>query len=1132
VAYTIGGLSDGTFEIHSWLGQEYELVDENGNSPVMVTVAVTAAQDITLKPFEGIVTGTIDGSGVVGFDLTKVVVEAKRPWDWLPPKDAMFNDGIDAGGTFSVSGLGTGDYVVKAGMYDGYMDWDGNVQPLNTYDGDGILIPSPQVGVVMQRVFVENDATNPTTANVTFQQGYKISGTISLSATDPPWHDVNENGVKDVGEEISIAADVDGQPVMAMPMDMMFMGGEDPRMGAVNPDGTFDIVGLAPGVYFVMPPFNSERLSGAGGPQGDFFEGEQETHHWTVTPQMVVITDSDVTAIDFTLGNGYTISGRLTLPEAITAAQGEEFWWLGHLELETPQSGYMGHGRPVFKGDFNGTNRYDFTFNHVGNGDYLVRFWTDRYVPGGAKVTVNNANATVNLTIEEGANLVGKLVDADTGEAITGADGVRVICEAYPWIEGSWRETRNDMWSQSYIEDGSDPQNVERPNRTPGKFHLTALPTGHKYVIYVETYCSGDKTGGAKNYVGAVIAGIDIPEGATGDIDVGTIKLKEGITITGQLTDADSNPIPGVEVFAFPSDPHDGDIEGEGVSDTNGNYTVYGIDPEIEYWDMIAAERPDMFDDWGKQIEWGEKRKYNVAPGSIDVDFVLGRATASLSGTVIIPAGADFMLPFMDEEEFPATYIVMQRKGVVYDDVLDGIEAMTAPQPSDATESSYLIENIEPAVYKIFFMNYGLPTQVFDNVEILDGNNTLDVTWTSTGYTVSGSVALSTGGYPSSSDISGVVCMNAADQTLIFGQLTEEADGTYSAYAVPGLLNGQTYQLAFYKDSGLEDMPDIFPVGDPLTINGADITDNTATITRNAEPFLMVQAVQDPDDDTIFHIGIFSTSYLVDASISVVGVLPTTDSTAGEIYIQTGSGSLSDVTLSGDKRNISATYTTDPSDTTVELVLAVHYGNDATTKVETLSFNVNSVASNGDVVNTYSAGQVKLGNGDASQIYIPAGSLDAEGKVSVNIEKSTVEPVVEGLLLSSSVPGLGVFALSTATPLPSGVTAAGDQYDITAIDLETQAAPTVLGAVTIQLQYDPARVSDTNDLNVFHYVGGTWTLGNTSRTLDTENNTISVEVTSLSPFIVGEGTPEGGTIPTGSSSGGGCFISTAVFGSD
>ena len=92
-------------------------------------------------------------------------------------------------------------------------------------------------------------------------------------------------------------------------------------------------------------------------------------------------------------------------------------------------------------------------------------------------------------------------------------------------------------------------------------------------------------------------------------------------------------------------------------------------------------------------------------------------------------------------------------------------------------------------------MNYGLPTKVFDNVVIEDGDNEKDVTWETTGHTVSGACALDTGGYPSSSDISGVVCMNTSDQSLIFGVLTQEPDGTYSAYEVPGLADGEQYQL-------------------------------------------------------------------------------------------------------------------------------------------------------------------------------------------------------------------------------------------------------------------------------------------------------------------------------------------------
>lgn len=1163
--YSIGGLSSGTYEIHCWIGEGYELVDSDGNAPVTVTLTnddPNATKNIVLKPFAGIVQGTITGDGVT-VDLSKVVVEVKRPWDWLPPKIAtVANGGINADtGAYSVSGLGTDDYVVKAGMYDGWTNYSGQyTEGIDQYQGEGWLSANTTVGVVTERVFVQNIADSPTTCNIALEQGYSIKGTVSLSTADAPWHDVDGDGVKDntdptLSEEISFAVDVAGQVVMAMPMDMMFMGGQDPRMGIItdNGDGTgsYTISGLAPGVYFVMPPFNSPRitqLAGGDSFEGAFFEGGQETHHWTTTTQMVVISDKDkdVAGVNFEFGNGYTITGRLTLPEAQTSTQDwETWWWVGHLELETAQHTFLGHGRPLFKGDFNNGSTYDFTFHHVANGDYLIRFWTDRYVPGGAKVTVNNANVTTNLSIETGANLVGKLVDADTGEAVTSADGVVVRCEAFPWVEGSWRETMDDGWSQSYIESDSGLQTGsfggtegQRENKTPGKFHLTALPTGHKYVVVVETTVGGDKTGGARNYVGQVLAGIDIPEGATGDIDVGTIKLKEGTTIKGRITESDGTTgIPGVEVFAFPSDTHDGSAEAEGISDTNGYYTVYGISPNVDYYDLIAAERPFLFEDWGKKIEWGEKRKYNVPPGTENVDFTLGRATASISGTITIPEGSEFMLPFKGEGfEFPVTYILMQRKGVVYKDVLEGIEGQTPPTPEGTTTATYTIDNIEPGTYKIFFMNYGLPTQVFDNVEISGDVIGYNVEWTSAGFKVSGNLALSTGGYPGSSDVSGVVCMNTRDQSIIFGQLTQEADGTYSAYEVPGLADGDPYQLVFYKDTGDEGMPDVFPVGEPFTL-AANLTDNTATITRNLEPLLIVQAIQDPDVANNINIGIFSTSYLVDKSITVVTTAPTTETTGGELCIRAGNGTLSNVVLSGDKRNITATYTKDADDGTVELVLAVHYGSDATTKLQTLSFNANNVATNGDIVNVYTAGQVKLGNGDGSQIYLPAGSLDTEDKVEVVIAESSVEP---GAFLSRSsleVKRLGAFARSALRALPSGVTAAGNQYNFGATSTVTDNAVSVKSGstVTVQIEYDPAEVSNIDDVNVWHLVGSTWTKETGSRTVDIENHTISVEVTSLSPFIaaVGTETTEETTTTTSSSSGGGggCFIATAAFGS-
>ena len=709
VQFNLGGLSDATYEINSFISEGYELVDGDGNAPVLATVNGTATKNLILKPNEGIVTGTITESGAV-VDFSKVVVEAKQPWNWMPPKIATVANGkIDADtGQYTISGLGTGDYVVKAGVYSTWKDESGTASDPAEYDGMGTLYSDTGVGVVTHRAFVQNDADNPTMVNLTFQKGYSISGAVSLSQTDPPWHDFGDgtfqngrpggepNGRKDVkdnpgkSEEISMEADLVGKSVKAIPMEMMFMGGEDPRKGEIQPDGTYRIDGLAPGVYILTPPAGSNRIRSfeSTDQDADGGEGDQETHHWTTSPQMVVIGDSEVSGKNFVLANGHTVTGTLTMPEAQTVSNSQEGppqgEWVGHLELGTAGQEFMSHGYPVFTTDFNGGTRYDFTFNHVANGNYLVRFWTDRYVPGTAKFKVNNANASVNVTVETGANLVGKLIDADTGEAVTGQDGVRVICEAVPWVEGSRRETRDeDQSSLSYIETGATGNNGgsggdnSRTNNTPGRFHLTAVPSGNKFVVRVEAE-HGKKTGGAKNYVGRVIAGIDVPEGATGDVNVGTIKLKEGTTIQGRITDTDGNPIPGIAVVAVPSDTHGGSAETEGVSDTNGYYTIYGVDPEIEYYDLFAAEKPQPFDEWGKVVPWGEKRKYNIQPASADVDFVLESATASLGGTITIPDTAEFMGPFKGEgEEFPAAFILLQKKGVIYSDMLDGIEALS-----------------------------------------------------------------------------------------------------------------------------------------------------------------------------------------------------------------------------------------------------------------------------------------------------------------------------------------------------------------------------------------------------------------------------------------------------------------------
>jgi len=813
---------------------------------------------------------------------------------------------------------------------------------------------------------------------------------------------------------------------------------------------------------------------------------------------------------------------------------------VGHIKLETAEHKSLGHETPLFKKDFNNNSEYWFQFNHVADGDYLIQFWTDRYVNESNKVTMAGQDKSANLAVTKGASLTGKLVNDATGEAVTAKDGVTVICEAVPFLEGSRKATREEKWSISYIEDdtGLSTGNTggtqgQRVNATPGKFHLTGLPAGSEYVILVKTV-SGASREDAKNYIGRLIAGLNIPPGATGEIDVGTIRLREGTTISGRITtevNGVEEGVPGVEVMAVPSDKHDGSMEVTGVSDTRGFYTIYGIDPKIEHYDLMAAKRPWLFEDWGKIVEWSEKRRYNIRPANVDTatgrtieaDFIVTRASASMYGTITIPSFSRFMLPFtQDNEAYPASYILLKKKGVTYKDMLDGIEGLSAPRPESAVTAEYRIDNIEPGTYMITYMNWGLPRAVIDNVVIESGEKKeVNLTWDSTFFTLSGVCALSDGGYPSTSDISGVLCLNTIDHTVTFGRLTLEADNTISSYSVPGLVGGETYQLIFYKASGLEEMPFIFAVGDVFTMTDADMAYDAA-ITRNPKPVLTLQAFQTGEDKTTdndsldagkIQLGIFSTVYLSDNEISVVAIEPTADTTGGSIYLKKANGILSDVKLATNKRKITATYAGDPSDREIEIVLAVHYGQAGSTLLTTFTFDADDIAINSDIVSLYTSEQIKLGHGDNSQLYIPAGAMEShEGRdVAVQIIKSESDASS-----GASTRHLTARALSSDTleALPGNVTQVSAQYEFNAQEVGTNDSPDINEALTVQLEFDPVLVSNTDNLNIWHYTDedqdgnrdgvSAWKRETLNRKVDGENNTIAVEVKSLDTFVVGE----------------------------
>ena len=136
----------------------------------------------------------------------------------------------------------------------------------------------------------------------------------------------------------------------------------------------------------------------------------------------------------------------------------------------------------------------------------------------------------------------------------------------------------------------------------------------------------------------------------------------------------------------------------------------------------------------------------------------------------------------------------------------------------------------------------------------------------------------------------------------------------------------------------------------------------------------------------------------------------------------------------------------------------------------------------------------------------------------------------------------GVFARALKTDLPSGVAAAGNVYNFSAVDAADGSAPTYNEniPITIMIAYDPDDAdvdeADMSDMFIYHLkdVSGTdtWVKESTNVIYDTENNTIAVEVTSLSPFLaaVADDSSNDSSSSSGGSGGGSCFIDSAASG--
>ncbi|MBI4743744.1 MAG: fibronectin type III domain-containing protein [Actinobacteria bacterium] len=202
--------------------------------------------------------------------------------------------------------------------------------------------------------------------------------------------------------------------------------------------------------------------------------------------------------------------------------------------------------------------------------------------------------------------------------------------------------------------------------------------------------------------------------------------------------------------------------------------------------------------------------------------------------------------------------------------------------------------------------------------------------------------------------------------------------------------------------------------------------------------------------------------------------------------------------------------------------------NASTDNIGVTGYKIYNADNNAEIATTASTSYSHSGlNSDATyryyvKAYDGAGNLSGSSstvsattyKAPVSTSTGTDVPASLGNNVNlnfDQVTGSGTTSVTVSTtapaPSPSGFNLLGLYYDVST-------TATFSGKIRVTFPYDESQVTGAEaDLRLFHWEGGIWK-DVTVLPVDTANNLITGEVTSLSPFSVGSPSGSGGSVPS------------------
>ncbi|MFH2203657.1 MAG: FlgD immunoglobulin-like domain containing protein [Elusimicrobiota bacterium] len=879
-------------------------------------------------------------------------------------------------------------------------------------------------------------------------------------------------------------------------------------------DGSYTIAGVPAGAYLLRTP---------GDLDGDSSNGDE-----AAPVRKVLNVTGDLTA-DVEIGNGASVRGTVSLPPGYS------------LSRPVAVSLLDGRGKTVRRQvlHFAKKDAVSYVFEQVADGAYAVTAEDIAQTKGFAAkpllLTVAGADLDdQDLELRLAGRIRGRLaversrpegtrdfavITPDNRDLLPG--GLKIAAAADPWFQGGLYEANGDQCND--LGCGRAALDAE------GAFVIEGVLPGSYNLEFYAVSGAADAQAGRPALVPTRRAGIGVEAART--TDVGVVRLRMGATLGGQVTDAVSGEgLANIRIMARPMGGAPGAessriLPPETQAGRDGRYELRGLDPEVRYYEIIAAEREDG-------ASTGETPAYErtVYP-TIDIrstatlNIALRRAAFTATGRVVSSGGGSLSYSENGESR-PGARLYLQKEGVIATRSPFG-DILTHAAP----DGSYSVPGLAPGSYRLraAALNHAPAVTAFTiTVSSVDiGTMTLDP-----GATLSGSIRFPDGTAPGEDDIAAVLGATPDQGEVLSGTLTKDpVTRTVTGYRLSGFRRDTVYRLVFITPrqevvSPAEGYYVVF--ASSVETRGLDL------VFRRRKPYVLAKSRRTGADFLLE----FQTSHPLRARTS-------DDSDLSRILSTTSAlGTLKNRELSTDRQRLRAEYTPAVGESSFTVRLKAYSALKDPDSSDTVNaeFMVNSTFSFYAGLDGYQrtsipnlAGGALALEGDSGRVALPEGAffVDPSSAVLVTFQRSSelltdaeryaasgLSPAAANLRsLRYPVQAYPPGVLSALAATPPQLDPLSAFYDV----LLPLGVRTALAApVKITLRY--AAGVDPAELNVYWYnpAANAYVLQQDATgaapEIDTANRTITIHVSHFSTFVLFQ---TGVSVITGNSFGGG-----------